>query len=134
MARESENLFGSGLSRLGIGINLKCYLDLIFRGRGTPDPLLPTTVLVVKGIYKYVRNPVYIGFFLILFGEAIFFKTALLLIYSFLWLLLFNLIIIFIEEPSLKQRFGESYIKYVKTVPRWIPRFTIHRDNKSKTC
>ena len=88
---------------IGTAINLKCYWDLIFSGKGTPDPLIPTEKLVSRGLYQFMRNPVYVGLFLILFGEAVLFISAVLLIYSLLWLLVLNLIVVFIEEPSLRQ-------------------------------
>jgi len=114
---------------IGAVINLKCYWDLIFSGKGTPDPLMPTVKLVVRGLYQFMRNPVYVGLFLILFGEAILFMSAVLLIYSLLWLLVLNLIVVFIEEPSLRRRFGDPYDEYVESVPRWIPRLTAFRDD-----
>lgn len=119
---------------VGAVINLKCYWDLIFSGRGTPDPLIPTSVLVAKGLYQFVRNPVYVGFFLILFGESILFVSSLLLFYSFLWFLLLSLIVRFIEEPSLRQRFGKSYDEYLVSVPRWIPNLSALKRDKSKIC
>lgn len=113
----------------GSVINLRCYWDLIFTGEGTMDPLMPTEKLVVRGFYQYVRNPVYVGLFLILFGEAIFFKSIVLLGYSLLWLLVLNLIVVFIEEPSLNRKFGKSYNEYLQSVPRWIPRLRIYRED-----
>ena len=103
---------------IGAVINLKCYWDLIFSGKGTPDTLMPTEKLVVRGFYRFMRNPIYVGLCLILFGEAILFLSAVLLVYSLLWLLALNLIVVFIEEPSLKRRFEESYDEYLKSVPR----------------
>lgn len=117
---------------IGAVINLKCYWDLIFTGKGTPDPLIPTKELVAKGFYQFVRNPVYVGLFLILSGEAILFKSAVLMGYAMLWLLILNLIVLFIEERSLKRRFGESYEQYCKAVPRWIPRLTPYRADESR--
>ncbi|HHE75426.1 MAG TPA: hypothetical protein ENL37_10090 [Desulfobacteraceae bacterium] len=96
---------------IGAVINLKYYWDLVFTGKGSPDPLIPTTALVSRGIYQYTRNPVYIGFSIILLGEAVFFTSFLLLIYSILWLLVFIFIVVFIEEPSLKRRYGQSVIR-----------------------
>ena len=101
---------------IGAVINLKCYWDLIFSGKGTPDPLMPTVKLVVTGFYQFMRNPVYVGLFLILFGEAVVFMSAVLLLYSFLWLLALNLIVVFIEEPSIRRRFGDSYDEYFESV------------------
>ena len=71
----------------------------------------------------------YVGFFLILFGEAVLFMSAVLLVYSLLWLLVLNLFVVFIEEPSLRRRFGDSYDDYVESVPRWIPRFKTYRED-----
>ena len=119
---------------IGAAINLKCYWDLIFSGKGTPDPLMPTVKLVVRGLYQFMRNPIYVGLYLILFGEAILFVSAVLLVYSLLWLLALNLIVVFFEEPSLRRRFGESYDEYFKAVPRWIPRFTSYREDDSNSC
>ena len=125
-----------GLISMTIGavINLKCYLDLIFSGKGTPDPLMPTEKLVSRGLYQFMRNPVDVGLFLILFGEAVLFMSAVLLVYSLLWLLVLNLIVVFIEEPNLKRRFGELYDEYLKSVPRWIPRLTSNQEDNSESC
>ena len=128
------NYFGLASIALGAIINLKCYWDLIFTGLGTPDPLIPTERLVVRGVYKYIRNPVYIGLFLILLGESIFFTSIVLLAYSFLWFLILSLVVIFIEEPSCRRRFGESYNDYLKSVPRWIPNLSSFRKGSSISC
>jgi protein-S-isoprenylcysteine O-methyltransferase Ste14 len=114
---------------IGTVMNLKCYWDLIFSGKGTPDPLMPTEKLVSRGFYQFMRNPVYVGLFLILIGEAILFKSAVLLVYSLLWLSVLHLIVVFIEEPSLKRKFGESYDEYLKSVSRWIPRLKAFRED-----
>ena len=126
----------SGLIFIIIGavINLKCYWDLIFSGKGTPDHLKPTEKLGSRGLYQLMRNPVYVGLFLILLGEAILFMSVVLLLYSLLWLLVLNLIVVFIEEPSLRERFGDSYDEYIESVPRWIPRLTFNRRDNSESC
>lgn len=118
----------------GAVINLKCYWDLISSGKGTPDPLIPTVELVVRGLYQFMRNPIYVGLFLILCGEAILFMSAVLLVYALMWLLALTLIVVFIEEPSLKRRFGGSYDEYLKSVPRWIPRLTSYLEDNSESC
>ena len=128
------NHFGLGFIAFGVIINLKCYWDLIFTGLGTPDPLIPTEKLVVRGVYKYIRNPIYVGLFLILLGESIFLSSMVLLGYSFLWFLILSLIVIFIEEPSCHRRFGESYNDYIKSVPRWIPNLSSFRKESSRPC
>ena len=94
---------------------------------------MPTIKLVVRGLYQFMRNPIYVGLYLILFGEAILFMSAVLSVYSLLWLLALNLIVVFIEEPSLRRRFGDSYDEYIESVPRWIPRLTFNRRDNSKS-
>ena len=118
----------------GAVINLKCYWDLIFSGKGTPDPLISTEKLVVRGFYQFIRNPIYVGLFLILFGETILFMSTVLLGYSLLCLLVLNLIVVLIEEPRLRKKFGGSYDDYLKSVPRWVPRLTSHREDPSESC
>ena len=91
-------------------------------GKGTPAPYAPPKVLVVIGIYKYVRNPMMIGVWCVLFGEAIFFMSTGVLI----WLLSFligsiSLVTVW-EERDLESRFGEPYCEYKRNTPRWIPR------------
>ena len=92
---------------------------------------MPTIKLVVRGLYQFMRNPIYVGLYLILFGEAILFMSAVLSVYSLLWLLALNLIVVFIEEPSLRRRFGESYDEYHKSVPRWIPQLRAYKGKGS---
>ena len=125
---------GLAIIIIGAVINLKCYWDLIFSGQGTPDPLMRTVKIVVRGLYQFMRNPIYVGLCLILLGEATLFMSAVLLVYSLLWLLALNLIVVFIEEPSLRRRFGESYDDCHKSVPRWIPRLTSYREDNSESC
>ncbi|MEW6201294.1 MAG: isoprenylcysteine carboxylmethyltransferase family protein [bacterium] len=107
----------------GILIYLWCAWGFAFVGRGTPLPVDPPKTLVVRGLYRYIRNPMYVGIFLILIGESVFFESALLFIYSVLVLTAFNLFVFFYEEPVLTKKFGDSYTQYCRRVPRWIPRF-----------
>lgn len=105
---------------LGIGLFLYCSGLFIILGRGTPAPIEPPKKLVVSGLYKYSRNPIYIGYFLILLGEFLSFGQFLLLIYLFLMIIAINLYVSYYEEPILKKRFGKSYENYLKKIPRWI--------------
>ena len=73
----------------------------------------------------------YISWYLIIFGEALFFQSLDLLLYLSVWIVLFEIKVIFFEEPSLKRRFGETYEQYRKSVRRWIPRLTPYRKNGS---
>ena len=107
---------------MGASAILWCYWIFIFIGKGTPWPFDPPKKLVIKGIYRYVRNPIESSFILILIGEALLFESsaiALYLIFCFLWLYLKQVLI---EEPGLSRRFGKTYEQYCNSVPRWIPR------------
>ena len=91
-------------------------------GKGTPAPYSPPKILVTIGIYRYVRNPMMIGVWSVLIGEASLFMSIGILI----WFLIFFITSIFFvtlwEEEDLENRFGESYCEYKRNVPRWVPR------------
>jgi protein-S-isoprenylcysteine O-methyltransferase Ste14 len=78
-------------------------------------------VMVARGLYRIVRNPMYVGVSLVLLGEALFFASSTLFIYGLLVLLGFHLRVIWYEEPTLRKKFGENYSGYCRKVPRWIP-------------
>lgn len=94
-------------------------------GKGTPAPWAPPKILVIIGIYRYVRNPMMMGVWCVLIGEANLFMSVGILI----WFLMFFIGSIFFvplwEEADLERRFGESYREYKKDVPRWIPRIKL---------
>lgn len=104
----------------GIVITIKCIISFAIEGRGTLSPADPTKKLVAGGLYKYSRNPMYIGVILILTGESIFFNTPTLWIFSFIVFTVFNIFIVYFEEPRLKKDFKDEYLKYNENVRRWI--------------
>jgi len=104
----------------GVTITLHCIANFAIHGRGTLSPADPTQRLVISGLYKFSRNPMYVGVMLTLIGEAIFTQSVDLWGYSLTVFTAFNLFIIFREEPRLKKDFGTSYHEYCKTVRRWI--------------
>ena len=107
---------------LGATALLWCMWDFAAFGKGTPAPIDPPKVFVSRGLYRFVRNPMYVGLAFILTGEAIFFKSWTLLGYAFLVWLAQNLFVLLYEEPVLKNKFGAEYEAYLKTVPRWWPK------------
>lgn len=109
---------------IGASIYFWCAWDFTFSGKGTPAPIDPPRELVVRGLYKYVRNPMYIGVLSLVIGQAVWFESRVLVGYAALVYLLFFAFVVFYEEPVLRQKFGESYERYCKTVPRWLPRIT----------
>ncbi len=108
---------------MGAAIYFRCAWEFAVRGLGTPAPIAPTKYLVVTGLHRYVRNPMYIGVSLVMLGQAALFRAPRVAEYGALCILLAHLFILFYEEPTLRSQFGESYEKYRATVPRWIPRF-----------
>jgi protein-S-isoprenylcysteine O-methyltransferase Ste14 len=109
---------------IGAGIYLWCAWDFTFAGKGTPAPIDPPKELVVRGPYKYVRNPMYVGVLSAVIGQAVWFESRVLFLYALICFLLFCCFVVFFEEPALRTKFGDSYQDYCKRVPRWIPRIT----------
>lgn len=114
------NYIGLFLLTTGLIMLLTCIIRFATEGKGTLSPIDPTRFLVIKGLYQYSRNPMYIGVILILMGEAIFFLSIILSIYTVIIFTAFHLFILLHEEPRLRKVFGESYNKYCKEVKRWI--------------
>ena len=104
-------------------IDLICIVVFIGKGQGTPAIFDPPAQFIAVGPYKYARNPMYFGGFILLLGFDFYHRSLSMLVLSFILFILFHLFVVFIEEPGLVQRFGQSYIDYKKTVNRWIPRW-----------
>jgi protein-S-isoprenylcysteine O-methyltransferase Ste14 len=105
---------------IGFAAMIYCIYQIAVDGRGTLSPFDRTQKLVIKGLYRFSRNPMYVGVIGMLIGESIFFQGYLLWIYTLLVFILFNGFIFFIEEPRLKKDFGEDYLNYCRKVRRWI--------------
>jgi protein-S-isoprenylcysteine O-methyltransferase Ste14 len=107
---------------LGVGLYLWCAGEFTFVGNGTPAPIDAPKVLVIQGPYQWVRNPMYIAVLSVVIGEAILFRSLPLVEYALLVWLVVHLFVVFVEEPSLRGKFGDSYETYLRTVRRWLPR------------
>jgi protein-S-isoprenylcysteine O-methyltransferase Ste14 len=92
---------------------------------GTPAPFAPPRILVVRGLHRFVRNPMYIGVGCIIRGQAWLFHSLPSTAYLVLWLLVVHLFVVFYEEPTLQKQFGEEYQHYLATVPRWLPKIKL---------
>ncbi len=114
------------LMTIGALIVLRCVWDFAWTGRGTPAPFDPPRRLVVKGLYRWVRNPMYLGMGLFLIGEALLLPQItlpMLIMVAILWIAVTAFIILY-EEPTLRRLFGSDYEEYCRHVRRWIPRLT----------
>lgn len=125
-ANPLDNLatLAGGMVLLGLGLAgyLWCALDFAFAGHGTPLPLDPPKLLVVRGLYRYARNPMYISVLLVVFGESVLFRSWLLFRYALVGWAFFHLFVLLYEEPTLRDKFGTSYDEYCQRVNRWLPR------------
>lgn len=114
------------LSACLIAIGVALYLATAFRfavvGLGTPAPIAPTKSLVVSGLHRYVRNPMYIGVLSLVAGEAVLFHSWQVVEYAVCLAGAFHLFVIFYEEPALQRQFGDSYLEYCARTRRWLPR------------
>ena len=115
-------LSGSLWVLAGIVIGSWCTFEFMTRGSGTPNPLDPPKLLVHRGLYRYIRNPMYVSVAFILLGETMFSRSVALAIYSAVLLIGIHFLVVLYEEPILERRFGEPYSGYRKRVPRWVPR------------
>src|SRR3974390_86269 len=127
LAAEATPLAGLALIIAGVPGVLDSFVRFALQGLGTPAPIAPPRKLVVSGLYRYVRNPIYVAVVAVILGQAVLFADGRLLWYGALLLLFFLFWVVMIEEPTLRQSFGAEYESYCAIVPRWLPRLTPRR-------
>ena len=103
---------------------LDSFARFAVQGVGTPAPIFPPRRLVVTGLYRYVRNPMYVAVVSTILGQGLIFGNFTLLAYGALIWLLFHVFVLVYEEPTLRAGFGSEYGLFCAAVPRWIPRLT----------
>lgn len=113
---------GAAICAIGATFALWCVGTFVFVGKGTPAPFDPPRRLVIRGPYRFVRNPMYLGAALALAGAALFYASLPLLLYSCVLLVVAQLVVKFYEEPALRTSFGTEYDAYCHRVRRWWPR------------
>src|SRR4051812_37371912 len=115
---------GAALLAAGLGVLALTVIRFAVEGLGTPFPAAPTEKLVVGGLYRYVRNPMYLGVVAIVLGQAALLGRVVLLVYAaILWVVVASFVR-FYEEPTLSERYGEQYAAYRRAVRGWWPRLT----------
>jgi protein-S-isoprenylcysteine O-methyltransferase Ste14 len=128
--RFSEPLFGFSLIRIlgalmivvGLPVLLDSFIRFAIQGLGTPAPIAPPQRLIVTGLYRYVRNPMYVAVSLLVFGQGLLFGSIAVLEYGVVvWVGFFAFVVLY-EEPALRRKFGEQYVQYCAQVSRWVPR------------
>ena len=112
---------GMAIAAVGGAIALWCIFTFATLGRGTPAPFDPPRRLVVRGPYRYVRNPMYLGAALALLGAALVYRSAAIAGYALAFLLVLHAFVLWYEEPTLRRLFGAEYEAYTQKVRRWWP-------------
>ena len=115
---------GGALLALGVIALLDSFVRFAIQGIGTPAPVFPTRHLVVTGLYRYVRNPIYMAVVSTILGQALVLGNIRLVEYGGVVWFLFHLFVLTYEEPTLRATFGSEYTTFCAEIPRWILRFT----------
>ena len=115
---------GAILILAGVPGLIDAFARFALQGLGTPAPIAPPRNLVVTGLYRYVRNPIYVALVAIILGQAVLMGDWRLIVYGALWWLVWHVTVVAYEEPTLEQTFGKEYEAFRAAVPRWIPRMT----------
>ncbi len=106
----------------GLAIVLESFARFAVEGLGTPAPVAPTRTLVVRGFYRFVRNPMYVAVTALIFGQAVLFASWGVALYGVLIVAAFHTFVTMYEEPTLREAYGDEYVAYCAATPRWIPR------------
>jgi protein-S-isoprenylcysteine O-methyltransferase Ste14 len=120
-------VFGLALAAVGAGVLLHSFARFVLEGRGTPAPVAPPDRLVVGGLYRHVRNPMYLAVLSLVVGLALGLGRLELLVYAAFVLGAFVGFVHWYEEPTLRSRFGAHYDQYREAVPGWWPRLRPRR-------
>ena len=115
-------LVGSALVGSGLAVLVTAFVRFVSEGRGTPAPVAPTAHLVVGGMYRYVRNPMYVAVIAIVLGQVLIFWSLGLLLYAAVLWSMMAAFVRWYEEPVLQAQYGASYERYRQSVRGWIPR------------
>lgn len=120
---------GGILIAAGVLVLLESFARFALQGIGTPAPVFPTKQLVVSGLYRYVRNPMYLAVVSAILGQALLFGDARLLAYAAVVWLAFHGFVLAVEEPMLRRSFGAEYADFCANVHRWLPRRSAWRSS-----
>ena len=113
---------GAVLTAAGAAALLAAFTQFATQGQGTPAPPAPTEQLVVRGLYRYVRNPMYLAVLAVITGQALLLSRPILLGYAAAVAAAFIAFVYGYEQPTLARRYGSQYETYRRTVPGWWPR------------
>lgn len=120
---------GAVLAAGGAIALLAAFAQFAVQGRGTPAPAAPTEELVVRGLYRYVRNPMYLAVLAVIIGQALWLSRPVLLVYAAAVAAACVTFVYGYEQPTLSRRYGAEYQAYLRAVPGWWPRVPWARRN-----
>ena len=118
---------GSILVTVAVALLIHSFARFALEGLGTPAPVAPTEKLVVGGIYRHVRNPMYVAVLSIILGQALLFSSWAVVVYAVIATTAMISFVKLYEEPTLARRYGAEYETYRRNVPGWLPRLTAWR-------
>jgi protein-S-isoprenylcysteine O-methyltransferase Ste14 len=114
----------------GLPVLLDSFARFALQGLGTPAPIFPTRHLVVSGLFRYVRNPMYVAVVSLILGQGLFFGSVRVLEYGVAVWVGFHLFVLSYEEPILRRSFAHEYEGFCANVLRWIPHLRPWRRNR----
>ena len=117
-------VIGVVLIVVSLPVLLDSFARFALQGLGTPAPVFPTRHLVVTGLYRYVRNPMYVAVIGLIVGQALLLRNRTLLSYGIVVWLCFHAFVLLYEEPVLRKKYAAEYEEFRQNVPRWIPRLS----------
>jgi len=127
---EAVRILGAVLTAAAAVVLLGAFAQFAVQGRGTPAPPMPTELLVVRGLYRYVRNPMYLAVLAIIVGQSLLLARPVLLGYAAVVAALFVAFVYGYEQPALARRYGAQYKAYRQAVPAWWPDLTGRRTSR----
>lgn len=123
-ASPTLTIIGGVLLVVFLAMLIECFVRFVRHGAGTPAPLAPTEKLVVSGLYRHTRNPMYVAVLGLILAQMLLFGRAALLPYAIVVWGAFHIFVVYFEERRLSAEFPEEYEDYFRSVPRWFPRLT----------
>jgi protein-S-isoprenylcysteine O-methyltransferase Ste14 len=119
---DAIDILGALAGLIGLAMVIACFTRFVREGRGTPAPTAPTEELVVGGLYRYLRNPMYVGVGLVIAGQCLAFRSAPLVAWLAVFAAAVTAFVVGYEQPTLQARYGASYEAYRRSVPAVVPR------------
>ncbi len=116
------DVLGGLMVLLGLAMVVACFVRFVREGHGTPAPTAPTDVLVVGGLYRYLRNPMYVGVGLVIGGQCLAFRSLPLVAWLVVFVIAVTAFVVGYEQPALRRQYGASYDEYRRRVPAVVPR------------